>query len=251
MTKVYCGNCNRQLDESASEPTRLLCPECGSTLPNIHVKIHETVKASDHVGMLAKRKDQIVGFRESERNGRISAADANDDGSLNYSISGDSPQGEEDTLTTCQQLIKILNRAGANWNTPSPGVGIEDCFAENKYDSRNRIVIQVIRAVISPALWKKLNIEGKYENNNNREEDLAALLKEAISKKSSDKKIPPTIRHSLVLALDANRLPVMGFTGVITKYRNLYQAWTKEQGFKEVWVVGPNDALVQRLDLTT
>lgn len=248
MTKVYCGKCKIQLDESGSENLRNPCPACGSILRDIHVEIHDTGKASDHVGMLAEREGQTVGFRESERDGRITSADANDDGSLNYSIKGNSPQGEEDTLSACNQLIKILNQAGANWASPVPGDGVEDCVAVDNNDSKNKLLIQVIRAVVSRELWKRLNLEGKYENNNCRQEDLVEFLKEAISKKASDKKIPPSIRQTLVLALDANRLPVMGFTGVIAQYRSLYQTWTKAQGFREVWVVGPNAALVQRLD---
>ena len=101
---------------------------------------------------------------------------------------------------------------------------------------------------MSRELWRELNLQGKFENRESREEDLAKLLKEAISKKAKDHKIPQSIRKSLVLALDANRLPIMGFTDVIEKYHVLYEDWTKEQGFKEVWLVGPNDSLVKRLD---
>ena len=224
------------------------CPKCGSTQREIHEEIHGNVDFKAHVGLLAERNSKIVGFRESEREGRAAAADINDDGTLYYSITGTSPQGEEDTLPTCRQLIMALNKIGASWTEPSLGERGEDCVAANRNDPSNRISIQVIRAVVSDELWKELNLIRKFEDRESREEDLAKLLKEAIAKKGTDRKIPISIRKYLVLALDANRLPIMGFTGIIEKYHDLYEDWTKKQGFKEVWLVGPNDSLVKRLD---
>ena len=224
------------------------CPKCGSTQREIHVETHEKTGVKDHVGLLAERNGKIVGFRESEREGRAAAADINDDGTHYYSITGTSPQGEEDTLPTCRQLIMALNKIGASWTEPSLGEGVEDCVAANRNDTSNRISIQVIRAIVSDELWRKLNLERKFEDRESREEDLAKLLKEAIAKKANERKIPKSIRKSLVFALDANRLPIRGFTGVIEKYHDLYEDWTKKQGFKEVWLVGPNDSLVKRLD---
>lgn len=249
MPPTYCGKCHAQLkDDSNNCAVKKPCPKCGSTQREIHVEIHEEIRVKDHVGLLAERNGKIVGFRESEREGRAAAADVNDDGTHYYLITGTSPQGEEDTLSTCRQLIMTLNKIGASWTEPNLGDGVEDCVAANRHDPSFKISIQVIKAVVSSGLWKQLNLEGKFEDRESQEEDLAKLLKEAIAKKANDRKVPRSIRKSLVLALDANRLPIMGFTGVVEKYHNLYEEWTKKKGFKEVWLVGPNDSLVKRLD---
>jgi len=249
MPPTYCEKCHDQIDDDLKNSNdKRSCTKCGSTQQGLRVEIHENIRVSDHFGFLAERNGKIVGFRESEREGRTAAADINDDGTPFYSITGTSPQGEEDTLSTCRNLILALNKTGANWNEPNLGDGVEDCIAANRNDPSKRISIQVVRAVVDDDLWKRLNLEGKYEDEESREEDLAKLLKKAIAKKANDHKIPTSIRRSLVLALDANRLPILSFTGVIEKYHDLYEEWTKKQGFREVWVVGPNDSLVKRLD---
>ena len=249
MPPTYCGKCHMQLNDHLENGNdRKPCPKCGSTQREMDGEIHEKTRVKDHVALLDERNGKIVGFRESEREGRAAAADINDDGTHYYSIKGTSPQGEEDTLPTCRQLIMALNKIGGSWTEPRLGEGVEDCVATNRNDTSDRISIQVIRAIVSDELWRELNLEGKFEDRESREKDLAKLLKEAIAKKANDRKIPKSIRTSLVLALDANRLPIMGFTGVIEKYHDLYEDWTKNQGFKEVWLVGPDNSLVKRLD---
>ena len=252
MPPTYCEKCHVQIDDDLKNSNeKKPCPKCGSTQRGLHVEVHENIKINDHVALLAERNGKIVGFRESEREGRAAAADTNDDGTHFYSITGTSPQGEEDTLSTCRQLIIAINKTGENWNEPNLGDGVEDCIASNRIDPSKRISIQVVRAVVADELWKRLNLEGKFEDGENQEEDLAKLLRDAIAKKANDRKVPTSIRKSLVLALDANRLPIMGFTGVIEKYHYLYEDWTKKQGFKEVWLFGPNDSLVKRLDTSS
>jgi hypothetical protein len=111
---VQCSNCGECLDNLPALPSgeNVPCPNCGSTARNIHVMVSETLSLTGHVAMLGRREGRVIGFRESEREGRAASADRHNDGSLSYSILGSSPQGEEDTLSTCRILVNALNAAG-------------------------------------------------------------------------------------------------------------------------------------------
>ena len=50
------------------------------------MEIHENIDVNDHVGLLAEQNGKIVGFRESEREGRAAAADINDDGTYFFRL---------------------------------------------------------------------------------------------------------------------------------------------------------------------
>lgn len=106
MTKVFCSNCGITLYENvevvkAEDPP---CPKCGSTNRDIQFSLYDGVNLSDHMSAVASKDDKAVGYRESENNGRVASADQNDDNTLSYSLTGSSPQGEEDTLKTCKIL---------------------------------------------------------------------------------------------------------------------------------------------------
>lgn len=247
---VHCSDCGKCLDDLPPLPSgqKAPCPNCGSTARNINVMVSDTIKVTDHMALLGRRKGRAIGFRESEREGRATSADRHDDGSLSYSILGSSPQGEEDTLLTCRVLVGALNASGANWSEPVPGEGIVDCETIDANSSAKKLSIQVTRAIADQELWKKLNLEGNYRHRNVSKNQLASHIKHAIEKKANDRAIPRTIRSSMILALDATRLAVLGFEDVVEEFQSQFGAWTRSLGFAAVWLVGPQDSLTWRLD---
>jgi DNA-directed RNA polymerase subunit RPC12/RpoP len=250
MTEVFCSNCGARLDELAdlSKPENPPCPKCGSKQQDINITVADGINVSDHMTAVGKKDDKTVGFRESERNGRIASADQNENGSLSYSLTGSSPQGEEDTLSTCKNLVQALNEAGWNWAQPQKGEGVEDCTTLDKSDQRNKLRIQVVRAITDENLWRRLSLEGGIEESSISKDELLAQLKSSIERKSDDRKIPASIRSNLLLALDATRLPVLSFEGVIEEYVARFGSWTRSLGFQGVWLVGPISSLTWRLD---
>jgi hypothetical protein len=196
--------------------------------------------------MLGRRDGRVIGFRESERKGRAASADRHNDGSLSYSILWSSPQGEEDTLSTCRILVNALNAAGGNWPNPVPGEGIVDCEAVNLNLQEQKLSIQVIRAIADQQLWKRLNLEGNFQDLNVSKHQLVSQIKAAIERKANDRAIPRIIRPSLTLALDATRLPVLAFEDVVEMFQSQFGVWTKSLGFEAVWLVGPQESLTWR-----
>lgn len=248
MESVFCI-CGRQLDESPDLPCaeRIPCPDCGSASRSFDKSLHDGIGMSDHVSALHQRKSKTVGFRESARQGRTTSADQGKDGALSYRLNGSSPQGEEDTLSVCRILVNTLNNAGGNWNQPTIGEGIIDCQAVDRQCDERKLHIQVVRANVDTEFWKTLNLEGKIERKDNSRA-LVEQIKSAIDAKAQ--KIPEASRLGLVLALDATRLPALGFDAVVEDFSSKWSAWASTLGFDSVWLVGPSESLTWRLDTT-
>ena len=235
------------MDEAPDLPCaeRTPCPDCGSISRSFDESLHNGTNMNAQFSALHKRKDKIIGYRESARQGRSANADQGDDGALSYSINGSSPQGEEDTLSACKILVNTLNNAGGNWNQPSIGEGVVDCQTIDRQYNERKLYIQVVRANVDAELWKTLNLEGKVERKDNSTA-LAEQIKSAVEAKAQ--KISKENRRGLVLALDAARLPAMGFDAVVEDFRSKWSPWASALGFDSVWLVGPDESLTWQLD---
>lgn len=246
---MKCKDCGENLDTLSELPNgeKAPCPNCGSTARVLEVSIIDEIKVSDHTALLSEREGKSIGFRESVRDGRIAAADENDDGTFTYSMVGSSPQGEEDTISVCRNLVQVLNDLGGKWNDPMPGQGVIDCESTEP-DTGRQLAIQVTRAIIERDFWEQLNRNQGFEARMISIDVLAKYLKNSIEKKAGDRAIPPDIRKDIILALDATRLPVFGLDSVIQGFKNEYGQWSKELGFDSIWLVGPQPDLVWRLD---
>lgn len=198
--------------------------------------------------MLGEREGKHHAFRESVRaSGHAAAADLVSDGQLSYSISGPCPQGEDATLETCNRLVRKLNAGGGDWGDPKPRPqdDVVDCFSASLHDETRILQIQVVRAIDGQGPWKELNRTGSVQEKQ-ASAKLAACLQQAITRKAV--KIPSDLKARLTLALDSTLLPAMAFDDVKEEYHRRFEKWTVELGFEAVWLVGPADELVVRLD---
>jgi hypothetical protein len=212
--------------------------------------VNETLRAQEYIAIIREaRNGKKNGFVETAKEGRVTSVDRSDDGLLSYSIQGSSPQGEEDTLPTCRVLISVLNASGGNWMDPVrvPDDDIVDCEAVNVNHPDRKLSIQVVRAIVDKKLWNQLNEQGRFEELNVSKEQLIAQIKSAIEKK--DRAIAPADHPSLTLALDATRLPVLGFEDVIEEFQSQFGSRTRSLGFEAIWLVGPQSSLTWRLDI--
>jgi len=198
----------------------------------------------------AQHEGRTVGFRESEREGRTASADDHGDGTISLTLTGTSPQGEEDTASACRVLVRALNGKGDTWNTPVTGTGDVDCVATNATNEKAAALnIQVVRAIVDAEMWQSLAARGILEKVKVEAEKVADLIADALGKKLDPRKIPLPQRPGLVLALDATRLPALAFDPVIDSFRKRHGALVKGSGFRSIWLVGPSESLTKRLDL--
>jgi len=239
-----CSNCRKQLDDLFNLPSgdRATCPNCGSKIRDFFDNIKEDLSASDHISALQERGERKIGFSESPRaDCRACFADC-DNGSLSYGISGSTPQGEEVTLEVCRLLIQKLNSEGRNWDDPVSGNGVVDCEALDLIDPQKHLQIQVVRANTEKSFWEELNTNGAVQRS---DADPSVRIEESIKKKE---KIRLSDRKGLTLALDATLLPGFAFDDVIREFRKRYSAQAVALGFDEIWLVGPIDKLIQKVD---
>lgn len=240
-----CARCDTPIDPSAPGTPRTPCPTCGATARVFEEHITETLGLSDHWAELHERSGEAIGYSESERQGRASAATLGSDGVLRYSVSGSSPQGEEDTEFTCRILARRLTLEGEDSYDVVPGVEPVDRFLVKRGRPEEELGVQVVRADPSPTLWRQLSASGSVQRDV-PVKDLVAALRAAIEHKEQN--LPRSVREDLVLALDANRLPGYAFNAVVREFHWTHLAWAAGLGFNAIWLVGPEPSLTWRLD---
>jgi hypothetical protein len=251
---VKCKDCGKPLDglPPLSSGARARCPKCGSTRRAISTFVSDSVKHHDHFAVLKKRDGRPTGFSESRRlDGRAATADTAPDGSISFAILGSSPQGEEETLKVCSLLTQKLNSLGSNWGEPSSiDASVVDCRATDVNDPDHLLQVQVVRAIVDQAVWESLKKSPdekpvRYQSDSNVS-GLASELETAIKKKVN--RVSPDARTGLTLALDATLLPAVAFDRVIVHFHQRYGAWVRSLGFQSIWLVGPVNELIRRLD---
>jgi len=195
--------------------------------------------------MLQERQGEAMGFSESEHHGTASGSSLEEDGNLQYSIEGKSPQGEQGTPAVCEVLLARMKELGYPYDTVLSGSEPADCVFADSSKRKLPQEVQVARASVSQGLWQQL----RYTSAVNRTLTTAMVVKElcdAIQLK--ERKLVPSVRCSLVLALDATRLPGFGFDRIVQEFRRSQGSWAASLGFKSIWLVGPITRLTWRLD---
>ncbi len=192
---VHCGQCGAALGEPPNTPpdARVPCPSCGSTTRTITVHVTEGVRASEHISALQERRGEAIGFSESERQGRASSATLRDEGTLDMTLVGSSPQGEEDTPAACQVLKERLNADGGHWDRIIPGREPADCVLVDAQEPGTTLEVQVVHAVASQDLWRRLNSAGSVQGSLSPVE-AATEIRLAMETKARDMKIPRQLR---------------------------------------------------------
>jgi hypothetical protein len=183
---------------------------------------------------------------------RISAGDAaiNADAlagtELVRSVKAKPRHNEEGNPKVCGLLLTKLNRVGDTWKNlsfPDKRHSDVDCTAEN--DDGDILKMQVTRAARSESFWRGIG-KGHVMCNLQSEETAIQNLKDAIDRKS--RRLPESQKKKLLLVLDATETPDLAFTQAINSFRASLGKWAKSQSFRSIWIVGPVEDLVHRLD---
>lgn len=246
---IACAKCGHQFETSTETVPRLPCPTCGDGARSITVQVEDRMHMQDQVQAHGQRNGEDVFFTESELEGRASSA-RDEAGMLELDMRGSSPQGEEDTRPACVRLMQHLNQQGADWTTLKSGSEPADYTLEGASGSAQTQDVQVVRANAAQDIWRDLAATGQHTSVGVIAQAVLTL-REAIESKAQAARIPPALRPSLILALDARRTPHLAFGQVVREFRSTHGAWAAQQGFRAIWVVGPLQQLVSRLDVTT
>jgi hypothetical protein len=177
------------------------------------------------------------------RPGLQSTAQADDQGKITLKATGPGPRNEDDAFDICARLVRMRNERGENWSVPVGGEQDIDSYSTNS--AGDKLQMQVVRASNNNQLWQGMNAAStatiEYDPS------VAALeLITAILKKSE--KYPAEQKREMSLVLDAARTPSHTFQQVLDAFRAQHLEKCQKAGFAQVWVVGPQDSLVDRLD---
>lgn len=208
----------------------------------------ESIVLGDHVSCTTTRNGRVIGFTESQGRGRAGSGDIGDSGFVTITLAGVPPRGEAGTLKACQRFVTHLNsKLAQSWAAPTEFRGGQHIDAEvlglGALAGR-KLEIQVVRALTDPVFWEGLGYNGRVSLSLPLDA-AAGVLKAAVKLKTG--KIPPAIRSSLTLVLDAVDVPGLSLDDVIDAFNKVYGCWVDAQGFESVWVVGPWASLIRRL----
>jgi hypothetical protein len=239
-----CGKCGVEFDADEIR-SRVPCPACGETVRILEADITLATQARDHAMLELRRNERTIAFRESERDGRVTWADE-ENNVIITSVTGTSPRGETDTLSVCRTLVRKL---GGFWAEPVEPVeqnSDDDCVSRNKSNNGDMLRIQVVRGIVDDGWWHELATSGTNAKSGTAEE-LADIIVHAVRKKFE--RTPQAHRAKLVLAVDANRLPGLTLDSVVSCTREKHGKALDAMRFRSVWLVGPSISRTHRLDV--
>jgi hypothetical protein len=233
MGEVACENCGGKLDPEARR-----CPACGAAV----VALAAELPSSGGLTAVALKggKDPFAVRTVSSAPGtRESTADVQDDGTISQLVEGPPPQGEAHTLEAAANVIARLNAGGAHWtNLRAASTPDADFEAD---DGPTVLRMQVVRAIANRDTWERLQREGRLEGRESAEALADALLEAVVHKQHRG--------GGLVLVLDATDLPALTMPTVVESFRERHFSAARNVGFDAVWLAGPVESLVSRLDV--
>lgn len=207
--------------------------EARGALDTARVGLMESVVINMHSETLGD-----VGCHVSDgADGTVSRATRNDDGSFSRTMQGPPARGEADTIASLRRLIQFLNKRGAKWSDPVPVLPDETSTDAIATDGEHTLRMQHVRADTDSAIYEALAKVG-LSNAQLVPEELATRLGRAIAHKVAA--IPVLqVRASLVLVLDAGRLPDLCMSDVKAAALQVLPKRCAESGFQQIYVVGP------------
>jgi DNA-directed RNA polymerase subunit RPC12/RpoP len=213
---------------------------------NVTISLTDSIGISTHVKGTVKIDDTVVGYSESLHDGRATSVSLASDGIITYGFTGDTPTNETGTLETCSYLVDAMNRAGAKWGCPTLMDDKDDADATcAPLDGGNDVLrIQVVRAKSDIAFWKRASLNDDTTVYATPTE-LVRELQSSITHKVS--KLPEAQRRKLVLALSALHTAGYALGHVVKEFQETYGVWAQSQGFREIWLVGPDIEHTHRL----
>lgn len=234
----------RNLGGEVSPSRRLVAAK---VVPNLALGDTQTISLHDKiVAELANAAGELVGLRIADDRAHSVAADLRDDDTIFLHISGPPSHHEAGALRASQSLVAHLNANGASWGdvvdvSEDPEKKDVDTEATDRSDALLRM--QVVRADVSMALWR--NLSSGQVTLELKVSEFADRVLGAIDKKRL--RADPNV----VLILDAGLVASHALDRVVNLVRAKMTGLPELAGFQSVWLVGPTDRLVWRLDGTT
>jgi hypothetical protein len=191
------------------------------------------------------RDGQPIGFTESELQHLTRYAALQEDGTILLSLSGIPPRGEDDSEDVVRILLDRFRSNGELWELRGHGTGDDDLLVTRISPPAIGLSVQVVRALAYQEFWEDLARQKRISGMKLSIPETSTVLRASIEHKSQ---IPPAHRSQMILALDAYRLPALALGVVADRFRRAEGSWAATLGFYAIYVVGPTEIFVHRLD---
>lgn len=198
--------------------------------------VSDNISVSDYVDGHRSTGARVTQVFESVRDGVAACAELGADGRISMRLQGSAPQGEKDTLRVARVLIAKLNADGADWMEPEASDGPADFEARSKSRPDRLLRAQVVRAIVTEGLWRRL-AHHKTDSSNWSAEELLEEVRKAIKHKTANKYSPKDC-STMHLLLDANRLPALALTEFQENAVRSLEEELRGTPFQAIWIVG-------------
>ena len=212
-------------------------------LKALHIQAEDGIQVSDSMKLIGIRTDRVIGYRETDSNGRQLSSDSHPGGNVSSYFKAAVSSGEGNVHKVCHILAERMSTRHTAWTVSMehPDSIDIDCYLDS---GDLRLNIQVTRADQNPEVYQRLNSKENVERMI-LDEELGAMLKNAIDAKA--KKIAQSQRSDIVLVLDATDTPDLSLDATLAQFHSLFHKHLVSLGFREVWLVGPTSRLTHRL----
>ena len=247
MTTANCATCGESVPVEPANTPRVPCPVCGSIARQFGVKLESSLKVSGSFKGVVTRDDKPVGYVETgtEKIKRHTTYTA--DGKIVLNLHGLAPRNEEDVPDVCEILVSGMNRDGIEAFLIGPPIEKRPTDQDYKIEVEgSELGVQVVRAITTQEFWEELHTHHAVAELVLTVSDCTNSLLKAIKHKQG--KYPLAQRSSLILVLDAFRVPALAVGNVTDQFKKEHAASIRALGFHSVYVVGPEPLFVSKLD---
>jgi hypothetical protein len=164
-------------------------------------------------------------------------------GEIGVSSTTGGPFHNEDlTIRTVLMLARYFKSKGANLGAVEPlPPGAADCKILTA-DPKRPILVQVVRAELDASYWTRLS---RSRATTAPERTPEGAWRTPVAGDTGEARSGQQRHHSRGNAL---RTPAFAFPAVVEAFRRRYSDDARGLGFEQVWICGPTEDLVHRLD---
>jgi hypothetical protein len=167
-----------------------------------------------------------------------------DQGNITSVTEKPTPKNEEDGQPICERLVNWLNRSEPLYGKPVAGSEEEVDWLARGQNGQN-VLMQVVRVETEEEFWRRVAQVGQARREITVAE-AADLVVNAVRHKK--RRYSDQVRGKLVLVVDSGRSPAYTFRPVVDAFKTKYATECAESGYRSVYVVGPQNDLVYRVD---
>jgi len=201
----------------------------------------------ESISITKSENNKNVGYGYADSGGKEISADIDKDAAVKHKFVGPPIRNRENEVNVAKILVDKINLPEKLYEDP---VSIEDtddiadCISYGIDNKKLMLKIQIVNSYKDNKYWERIAKTGSHKSTTNIL-DITDQIMKTVEDKS--RKYGKDTVKDIVLALDATNNPQHSLTDVITEIRNNYYEKISNSGFLQIWIVGPNVNMTNRI----